>query len=588
MIHTFLRLSQLTLLKRRFSVGYTTPRSDRMHRRHAWPTRVASWLLALPLAATAASDQTPLILFDQAVVRSTHLPDFSYAGYGFGEKAIPIAPGTIVNVADFGAIANDALDDSVAVLAALKAAHAVKGPVTLRFPAGRFILSEILFVERSDFVIDGAGRGSGGTELYFPRPLRMVDRTNRLDELRAYLTRENKRQIEPLNHLDEAFTAHSWSGGFIWTQAPNSRPVVYLNELTPKDVPSTAALAGSADQMRLRVAPDAPIKAGDVIQIHWYSRDGRTSKLIDSMYGPNYPTVGQRLWEDPKRAIVVQTTRVEEVGKGSLRIADPLLHDIGPDMPANILPWRGLSEVGIRDLALVFPPGRSFGHHVEEGWNGIYMTDVFNGWIESVRATDADSGILTYNSASLSIRDIVTEGRRKAHYSVHIGSVHNVLVSDLQVKNQVVHSLSFNTQSTRSVFQRATLWNEPVLDQHAGGNHQNLFDNVTFYIAAERKAGKPQYALWNGSGAAYWEPGHGRFNTHWNFRVDVLSGALASETVLLTGLDEGPDARIVGLSGNRTFDIDYRPKPYFEMINMPMRTVPSLYDWQLNQRLRNH
>jgi hypothetical protein len=65
----------------------------------------------------------------------------------------------------------------------------------------------------------------------------------------------------------------------------------------------------------------------------------------------------------------------------------------------------------------------------------------------------------------------------------------------------------------------------------------------------------------------------------------VRSGASPGETVLLTGLDEGPDARIVGVSGNRNVALDYRPAPYVERLNDPMFDVPSLYDHQLRRRL---
>ena len=50
------------------------------------------------------------------------------------------------------------------------------------------------------------------------------------------------------------------------------------------------------------------------------------------------------------------------------------------------------------------------------------------------------------------------------------------------------------------------------------------------------------------------------------------------------GLEEGPDARVVGVSGNRPFEVDYRPSPYLEMINREVLGAPSLYEWQLAQR----
>ncbi|MGO4775542.1 glycosyl hydrolase family 28-related protein, partial [Lysobacter sp. 2RAB21] len=138
-------------------------------------------------ASAAAGDRAPKILFDPAVARATLLPDFSYAGYGFGALPLPTRMGKTIDVGDYGARPDDEIDDSKAVLKALDAAHQVKGPVTLRFGAGRYVLSEVLMIRRSHIAIEGAGQGAGGTQLYFTRPLRMVDKSDRLDGLREYL-----------------------------------------------------------------------------------------------------------------------------------------------------------------------------------------------------------------------------------------------------------------------------------------------------------------------------------------------------------------------------------------------------------------
>ncbi|MGO4262867.1 hypothetical protein [Lysobacter sp. TAB13] len=541
-------------------------------------------LLALAAASAAAGDRAPKILFDPAVARATLLPDFSYAGYGFGALPLPTRMGKTIDVGDYGARPDDEIDDSKAVLKALDAAHQVKGPVTLRFGAGRYVLSEVLMIRRSHIAIEGAGQGAGGTQLYFTRPLRMVDKSDRLDGLREYLRANNKRQIDRDENIDERFSEYSWSGGFIWTEAPgaSSRLEPDENSAAPDAV---AAISGQAGEQDVAIASGAKLAPGDVISLRWYSRQGKASALLHELYGADISKVGSRHFEDPNRAVVVQTTQVLSARDGGIRIADPLMHPIGADLPADIAPWHGLQEIGVRDLAIVFPEGQSFGHHLEEGWNGIFLHDVFNGWVDSVRVANADSGIITYDSANLTLRNIRTDGNRIAHYGVQLGSVHNVLATQLQVLNHVRHSLSFNTQCTRSVFQRATVWDHPVLDQHAGANHQNLFDDVTLYIVPRKIDGVLSYPLWDGSGAPYWQPGHGRYNTDWNIRVLVQSGAAPGERVLLTGLDEGPDARVVGVSGNREYDIDYRPRPYAEMINAPVLEVPSLYDWQLARRL---
>ena len=520
------------------------------------------------------------------------IPDFSYAGYDNARRAIPEVKDNIIDVTQHGVIADDDRDDSLALAKAYAAAKTINGPVVLQLPAGRIALSQVLKIDRSDIVIRGAGAGAGGTELFFPRPLRLTDKSEDLKELREYLLSNRKYQVEKNNNVNELFSEYSWTGGYLWVGPQGNRPAQYL---TAYDQPSKAtrltdAVEGKQGELTLRVANAEKLKAGDVVQIRWFNRDGEQGALIEELYGKDAKTlkVGSNHWTFPDRALAVQSTRIERLENGIATLSSPLLHPISPAIKADIARWEHLENVGIEDMSFVFPEGRAFGHHQEEGYNAIYFTGTYNGWIRNVRVRDADAAILTYDSANLTIADIITEGKREAHYAVHVGNVHNVLVQDVDVFNSVVHAFSVNTQASRNVFLRGRAWQQPVIDQHAGANHQNLFDDMTLYVRATRdEKGVPTYPVWNGSGAGYWEPGHGRYNTTWNLRVLVEGGALPSETVKLTGLSEGPDARLVGISGNRHFEVDYHPAPVMRALNQRLWQAPSLYELQLQHRLRN-
>ena len=61
-----------------------------------------------------------------------------------------------------------------------------------------------------------------------------VDRSASLDELREYLVKLDKRQVEPDKNLNDYFSEYSWSGGFIWIQKPGVRTAPYLAEYDPK------------------------------------------------------------------------------------------------------------------------------------------------------------------------------------------------------------------------------------------------------------------------------------------------------------------------------------------------------------------
>lgn len=514
------------------------------------------------------------------------LPDFSYAGYKNGEQAIPNVAKRVVKVSDFGAVANDGIDDSAAILKAIEKANSIKGSVVLMLPKGRLIVSEILRIKRSDIVLRGFGAGSDGTSLYFPRPLAMIDKGESLKELTEYLSKYDKRQREKANNIDELFSEYSWSGGFIWVQKEGTRAAPYLAKNDPAIDVVARALEGQAQTHSILLENSENVSVGDVLELQWFNRDGENGALLKQIYGDTKLKIGSHHWTKPDRPLVRQKTEIVKISGNAVTISDPLMHDISNEVPAQFARWDHLSEVGIEDLAIEFPNTPSFGHHLEQGYNGIYFTSVYNGWVRDVSIRNADSGILTYNSANVTISDIHSDGQRKGHYAVHVGNVHNVLVQNLMIRNPLQHSLSFNTQSTKSVFLNAHVFVEPVLDQHAGANHQNLFDNTHLYIRALKDDNnRAYYPIWDGSGAGYWQPGHGRFNTTWNLNVKVQGGALRNDEVRLEGLAEGPRARIVGVSGNRKFKLDYRPTPYVEALNNDMKDVPSLYLWQLEERL---
>ena len=513
----------------------------------------------------AIASPLPKILLDDAIKQQHYLPDFSYAGYGFGVASPPLfTKATQISVATFGAVANDDIDDTKAVLAALAKANATKGPVILAFPSGRFILSEVLHVQRDNIVIRGAGRGKAGTVLYFPRPLRITGDGGRLDELRSYLVSNNKREINKENNINVPFSEYSWSGGFIWVAPKHDRTQRELID-TYQEAPESISniVQGLRGSRELLVQNASKLSENMTISINWRNSDGKNAPIIDALYGNTKLDIGSRHWDRPHRPIVKQRTKILSVDGKKVIIGSPLLHDINADLTADIEEWDTLTNVGVEDIRIEFPHSAYFGLHVEEGYNGIFFTGVFDGWIHNVTIENADSGVITGNSANVTIKDIMTLGQHTAHYAVQIGNAHNILVEKLNIFNPVLYSLSFNTLATGSVYKDIHVFSSPTLDQHAGANHQNLFDNVTLRIdALEDKKGMPYYPVYDGSGAPYWQPGHGGFNTTWNLKVLVESGSTADQTVRIEGLAEGPMARIIGLSGNRQFELDYRPEPY--------------------------
>tara|TARA_B100000809_G_scaffold63492_3_gene60213 strand:- start:12602 stop:14314 length:1713 start_codon:yes stop_codon:yes gene_type:complete len=543
-------------------------------------------LCSISFSVNAQQHDLPKILSDKSTKSENYLPDFSYAGYHFSEIEIPTASkNTVVNIQDFVAIPNDGIDDSKAVLKAVKVAHETKGAVVLQFPAGRFIISDILYITRSNITLRGAGSGLGGTTLYYPRPLKFFSDPPELKELREYLVELNKIQKEKENNLALPFSQYAWSGGMIWTMVPGERVKSYLDTYDKAPVVLTKLVDGNRGEHELKVASVEKIKVGDVVQIQWFNKEGENGSFLSNLYDNNdlkALKVGSHHWKYPNHALVSQKVLITHIKGKKIQIKDPLLHDIKKAWTPIMAEWKHLEEVGIEHFNIEFPMAANIAHHVEDGYNAMYLTRLYNGWVKDVQIKNADSGILTEEISNVTIQDIETNGLKKAHYSVAMGSVHNVLVQNLVVQNKVTHPLSFNTMATKSVYKDCKVYQDPILDQHSGANHQNLFDQIEVWVTLDEN--KFEYPLFGGGGASYWKPSHGAFSTFWNIRVNFTNYHDNDKVVTINGMKDGAAVRLIGVYGNKKIDIDYNPSPYIEAKNVRLIHIPSLFNYQLLAR----
>ncbi len=528
-----------------------------------------------------SAQEIPEIISKKEVASLNFLPDFSYAGYHFGNTSLPEIKEKIILATDYGVKANDNLDDSKALLKAFKAANEVTGNVVLQLPAGKIILSDILYIERSNFVLRGAGSGAQGTEIYCPRPMMYLKDQESLAELREYLTTTGKRQVEKENNIDLPFSQFAWSAGFIWTQVPNQRVKSYMEKYeTPPNI-LAKVIKGNRGEKEFVVSDVVGLKVGDVVELDLFNKEGEKAEIIEALYRNSKTKIGYSHWKQPNLPLVRQQVEIVSISKNKITIKTPLLLDIKPNYQALLVEWKHLSEVGIEHLRISFPDAARVAHHIEQGYNGIFLTRLFNSWVQDVKINNAESGILTEEIANVTIKDIVTEGKNIAHYTVEMGGVHNVLVENLKVYNKAVHPLSFNTFATKNVYENCEIFTDPDLDQHAGANHQNLFDNIKVHFDANADN---KYPLFEGGGASYWKPSHGAYSTFWNINIDVNGSN--NSPIELNGMEEGPFARIIGVNGNRQFSVKYGPDAFIDFVNKPMTKIPSLYYYQLKKRLK--
>ena len=512
---------------------------------------------------------------------SKFVPDFSYAGYHNGIKKIPEKHGTVVQASTFSVLANDNLDDTSALQEAINEASKLEGPVTLQLPPGKLIISDILYIERDNFVLRGYGTGESGTEIYFPRPLMYSKDPEDLKELREYLIEFDKRQKEKENNIDLPFSQYAWSGGFIWTRVPGERVKPYLKKYDRPHEVLANVFEGKRGGKTLVVSDVQHLSVGDVVELQLFNKNGQEGQIIKELYKEQDLKIGGHHWNFPDLPLVRQQVKILSISDGKATINCPLTIDVKPEYKAQLVRWRHLKEVGIQDFSIRFPKSPRIAHHVEQGFNGIYLTRVYNSWVKNISIDNADSGVLTENIANVTIEDVITKGKNIAHYTVAMSGTYNVLAKGIKVYNKAVHPLSFNTLATKCVYLNCEVFKDPILDQHSGANHQNLFDNTTVHISPDEEM---TYPLFKGGGAGYWKPSHGAFSTFWNTKIKLLSDINSTGTIKLYGMKDGPFCRIIGINGDQNFNVEYQPMAMIKAVNEVFEKFPSLYDYQLTKR----
>ncbi len=503
---------------------------------------VLSFFLAIGSSSQESRSWFPEILEEES---GLYLPDYSYAGYRFGEEPLPELK-TTASVADFGAIPDDDKDDTTAFRKAIASLCERKGIVVLGIPRGRFILGEILFIRRGDFILQGAGSGDGGSVLMFSKAMKDMELPTAIEEQVEALKRNNKTEKGRL------FSPFSWCGGVIWVEADGGEA---------EHKPLCGVSGGRRGNSELTVEDGSKVKTGDCLRIEWFNKDGAGGSLLEHVLGRLDVKIGVRLHENPEKPLVVQPITVLGVSGGTVKIKEPLLHDIRDEWNCRIATDGYMSGFGIENLRIEFPEMKYAGHHFEDGCNAIYLNDLADSWIRNVSVVDGDAAVLSDHCRNVTVERLEMSGRL-AHYNIHFGSCYGMLARDFSFRADAFHSASFNTRARLCVFSGGKIA-KGKLDQHCGLNHQNLFDNI--------EMGKGD-DIFNHGGAEYWRPTAGAFNTFWNIRV-VSPG----KGGFIGSCYDAPEARIVGMRGVVSdAHFKYSPSPYVEGTNregIPYHTI---------------
>lgn len=417
-------------------------------------------LLAAGILPTTAAAQQHSALWGERGERWTpasRLPDFSFAGYRCGEAPLPRVA-AVANVRDFGAAGDGETDDTAAFRRAIEATAA--GAILI--PEGRYLLSDILWIQKPGLVLRGEG----------------PDRT----VLRFTTELEDVRPNPQATTGGRPTSGYSWSGGFVWFQGKiGAAPLASI---------VSEALRGD-DTLTLAGTDADAVRPGQWIQLEL--RDDEQKSLLAHLYSGDPGDTG----EIQKPITLRFASRVRAVDGTRLTLERPLRWDLRAAWSPRLLRFEpALTECGIEELEIQFPVQPYAGHFTERGKNAIAMNGAVDCWIRNVRIRDCDSGVFLQGSQFCSVEGLEFTGTREAtrgdtgHHGVLLGS--DCLLTDFRFDLKFIHDLTVTNLQSGNVFKNGS-GRTLSFDHHKRAPFENLFCNMDVGDGAQ---------LWRSGGGA--------------------------------------------------------------------------------------
>lgn len=471
---------------------------------------------------------------------ASRLPDFSYAGYRRGEKAIPnVAP--MKTVHDFGARGDGETDDTQAFRQAINAGHG--GAIGV--PAGRYLITGILSINASGTVLKG--EGPDRSVLVCPKSLE---------------------EIRPGRRAETGKTRtsnYSWSGGFVEIRGRGrSLPIARV----------VAAAERGAFELRIDPSEAGRIKAGDDVRLD--QRDPGDESLVKHVYaGDSGPAA------DLKRFSTTFLARVAEIdpARGRVRIDRPLRTAVRRAWEPSLRRAEGgVEESGIEDIGFAFPVRPYTGHFSELGFNAIAVQGARNCWIRNVTIRHADSGIFV-SGDNITLAGIVLESDRQpdrasksvGHHGIALGGTDN-LVTGFEFRCKFIHDVTVSHGTAGNVVSNGRAV-DLSMDHHCYGVHANLWTNLDAGAGSRLflSGGNPNIGWHSGAWETFWHLRTAR-PQDWP-RVNRRSEKWGCDLMNLVGVTtERPS----------TLDLEGR---WFEAIPPAQLAPANLHEAQLKRRL---
>jgi hypothetical protein len=495
------------------------------------------------------------------------LIDFSYAGYRNGTEAKDLRnldlPG--FRVTDFGAIPDDGKDDIDAIQRAVDSAAAVGGG-RIYFPRGRYdfdveTTGRFVHVSSSNIFLLGYGEESGGTVIFdhhaSPTPV----------------------PGKPwLAGTYPSFVSFSPEVGY-------DLPEVFEN---PGNLAASVSEAQARGAFTLRVDRPEVLEPGSVYLLT--QQETPDSSLVRALTAP-LDRVGSRHQEisGPGSYKMRHLVRVVGVEGQRITLDAPLLMRLEPRWQPKL--WRVpglLRDVGIAKFRIENDWSEEFVHHQngehDNGFNGVQLRYVDNGWVESIVAYNSSGVVGLSNTINSTVKNCQVRGI-PGHNGFTVGgaSTRNLLYN--LRGGRAMHTFAVSGPASGNVYYNCSADEPSAIDLHAGLGMANLFDNIVGGV------------FMHGGNAKALPPAMGRGHVFWNWQVGRFEPYKGRPKNTLWKDTELPAVVAVGLRGQYGGNLYYESHGKLlnrdrsdatatvALLNQGPPDPKSLWLWQREQRL---
>jgi hypothetical protein len=396
------------------------------------------------------------------------LPDFSYAGYHFSEKAIPdVSKRKYFKVTDYGALPNDNRTDEAGIQAAIDAAQKANGGVVF-FPSGKYLIAadtnnrKQIRITQSNIVLKGSGSGPDGTEIH---------------------------------------QANMWV---------NKRSIIFGADQSKSEKLATLTKEAPRESFWIEVADAASLKEGqDVVLRH------KSEEYTRWYFAPlELKPVWTRLFGEKGGMNIAEIHTIEKISGNKIKFKNPLHIDVKmvQAAPFELYTYNSLHECGVEDILFTsnwktYP--EEFVHHKNAIHDNAYMAVAMeyakNSWVRNCVFDSWNDGLNFRAGYAVTVENVIFKGK-KGHTSVHARTGYGVLIRNCHFNGAQHHGPGTGYGAAGTVITQCSLGKDQNFDIHSGQPYATLFDDINGGIFSNLGGPEPGH------------PHHGKHLVLWNFR----------------------------------------------------------------------